>query len=295
MMTDQEIQQAIDACRPGSDDLQRPEMSALAEAVRCDPDVHHRYECSQQFDASVIGLFRDVPVPAGLVDRLLAAVDPSSRRTTAESQEPVTPLSSEHDVRKGAERVNRGSPRARRRIWPIMAGSLTAVAALGGFLLLVPYFGVGEPRADDERLPDEIMLWADAVVRQGWNEDLQTPEVLERPLDRRAVRASPQRWCSIATAYDSQTVVYDVAPRGTEMALVFCMRSRVRNSTLREMPPWNAVSATGGLTLGVWRREDLVYVLVVRGGPLRYRELIEASPLIGRLLNGRPFLLTATV
>ena len=54
-MTDQEIQQAIDACRPGSDDLQRPEMAALAEAVRRDPEVRRRYERSQQFDASVSG------------------------------------------------------------------------------------------------------------------------------------------------------------------------------------------------------------------------------------------------
>jgi hypothetical protein len=78
------------------------------------------------------------------------------------------------------------------------------------------------------------------------------------------------------------------------MALVFCMRSRVGNSTLPDMPPWNAFSATGGLTLGVWRRGDMVYVLVVRGGPRRYRELIEASPLIGLLLNGHSFSLTVT-
>ena len=225
MMTDQEIQQAIDACRPGSDDLQRPEMAALAEAIRCDPDVRRRYDCSQQFDASVRGVFRDVPVPAGLADRLLAAVEPSLGRATEELQEPVTPLSSGHDVRKDAEDASRWPHRRRRRILSIVAGGLTAAAALAGFLLLVPYFGVAEPRPDD-RLPGEIMVWADAVVRQGWNEDLQTAQSLRRPLDR-AVRASPQRWCSIATAYDSQTIVYDVAPRGADMALVFCMRSRV--------------------------------------------------------------------
>jgi hypothetical protein len=60
------------------------------------------------------------------------------------------------------------------------------------------------------------------------------------------------------------------------------------------MPPLNAFSATGGLTLGVWRRGDMVYVLVVRGGQRRYRELIEASPLIGVLLNSFPVSLTAT-
>lgn len=291
-MTDQEIQHAIDACRPGSDDLQQPEMAALAETVRHDPEVRRQYECSQQFDALVSEAVHDVCVPAGLADRLLAALEPTSGQATVESPEPVASISSERDIRKAAAGVGRWSHRRRSRIWTIMAGSLTAAAALAGFLLLVPYFSVTEPRPDD-RLPGEIMMWADAVVRQGWNEDLPTAQVLERPLDR-AVRARPERWCSIATSYDSQTIVYDVAPRGTEMALVFCMRSRVRSSTLPEMPPWNAFSATGGLTLGVWRRGDMVYVLVVRGGSRRYRELIEAAPLIGLLLNGSPFSLTGT-
>jgi hypothetical protein len=283
MMTDQEIQQAIDACRPGSDDLQQPEMAALAETIRREPDVRRRYECSQQFDGLVRESFRDVPVPDGLADRLLAAIAPSLDTTTVESREPVARPPSEHHVRRAAEEAARWPRWKRRRIWAVMAGSLTAAAALVGFLLLAPYFSSSEPRPDD-RLPGEIMAWSDAVVRQGWNEDLPAAQVL-RPLDR-AVRADPQRWCSIATTYDSQTVVYDVAPRGAEMALVFCMRCRVRDSMLPEMPPWNAFSATGGLTLGVWRRGDMVYVLVVRGGSRRYRELIEASPLIGLLPNG---------
>jgi hypothetical protein len=291
MMTDQEIQQAIDACRPGSDDLQQPEMAGLAEAIRRDPDVRRRYECSQQFDALVREPFRDVPVPDGLADRLLAAIAPSLDRTTVESQQPVALRPSEHHVRKAAEQAGRWPRRKRRRIWMVMTGSLMAAAAVVGFLLLVPYFSGDEPLPDD-RLPGEILAWSDAVVRQGWNEDVPAAQVL-RPLDR-AVRADPQRWCSIATAYDSQTVVYDVAPRGAEMALVFCMRCRVRNSILPEMPPLNAFSATGGLTLGIWRRGDMVYVLVVRGGVRRYRELIEASPLIGLLLNGCPVSLTAT-
>lgn len=161
----------------------------------------------------------------------------------------------------------------------MVAGTCTALAVLAAFVLLVPYFRAAEPLADD-RLPGEILAWSEAVVRQGWNEDLLAAQALTRPLDR-AVRANPQRWCSIATDYDSQTVVYDLASRGAEMALVFCMRCPVSHSQLPQLPPGTAFSATGGLTLGVWRRGDLVYVLAVRGGQNRYRQLIESSPLIG--------------
>jgi hypothetical protein len=290
-MTHTEIQQAVDACRPGSEDLQGPEMAALSEAVQSDPEVRRCYERSQQFDAAVSWAFRDVPVPVGLADRLLAAVGPSSEQSTAKPSELVSLPSTDRDIQIAANQGSRWPQRRNRRIWTVAAGTLTAAAALAVFLLVVPYFGAEEPQAGD-RLAGDIVAWTDLVVRQGWNEDLQAAQVHERPLDR-TVRASPQRWCSIATAYDSQTIVYDIAPPGGALALVFCMRSKSRTSSLPDIPPWNAFSATGGLTLGVWRRGDMVYVLVVGGGARRYRELIEASQPIGFLLDGHPLSLTA--
>jgi len=317
-MTEREIQQAMDVCRPDSEDLQQPEMAALAEAIRSDPEVRRRYERSQRFDVAVTGMFRDVPVPEGLENRLLAAIESAGTvpletgpletatasddcldtassldRTSVEPQERAVLRDASPDIQNNGGHRGHWLRRKRSRVWAIMAGTLTAVAALVGFLLIAPYSGVVEPRADD-RLPGEVLAWTDAVVRQGWNTDLQADSLRDRPLDS-AVRAFPQRWCAIATAYDSQTVVYDLALREGDLALVFCMRSRVRASALPEIPPWNAFSATGGLTLAVWRRGDMVYVLLVRGGPRQYRELIEAPPLIGLVPNGRSFSLTRTV
>lgn len=291
MTTDREIQQAIDACRPGSEDLHQPELAPLAEAILRDPGVRRRYECSLRFDAGVREAFREVPVPDGLDERLLAAIESSRVGAVVESPTCAACSPANHEVRAESGAGGRWPSAKRRRIWSLVAGSLIAVAALAGFVLLVPFFRAAEPRPDD-RLPGEILAWSDAVVRQGWNEDLRAAQALTRPLDR-AVRANSQRWCAIATAYDSQTVVYDVAPRGAELALVFCMRCPVSHSKLPQLPPGNGFSATGGLTLGVWRRGDLVYVLVVRGGANRYRQLIESSPLIGFRI-GAPFSLAAT-
>jgi len=290
-MTDRNIQQAIDACRPGRDDLQSPEMDFLAEAVRSDPEVRRQYERSQQFDAAVSWAFRDVPVPADLGERLLALVEASPDQSPAASLELPSPPSSAHDARQDLQPDRRWPRGIRRRTWTVMAGSLAAAAALVGFLVVAQPFGASEPVVD-ERLPGEIQAWTDAVVRQGWNDNLQAAELGERPLDR-AVRGMPRRWCQIATDYDSRTLAYDLAPPGSDPAVVFCMRSKVGTSALPRSPPWNAFSATGGLTLGVWRRGDMVYVLVVLGGPQRYREFIEASPLIGfRVGDGCPPYLT---
>jgi len=295
MMTDREIQEAMDACRPGSADLQQAELAALADAIRCDAGLRRRWECSQRFDARVRNALVDVPVPAGLEERLLAAVESPSESAAdgviAPSLACAAGAPAGDEIRTGPGHAGRWPWAERRRVWTVISGSLVAIAALAGFVLLVPYFRVSEPRADD-RLPDEILAWSDTVVRQGWKDDLSSAQALARPLDR-AIRANPQRWCSIATAYDAQTLVYDVAPPGGEMALVFCMHCPVSRTALPQIPPWNGFSATGGLTLGVWRRGGLVYVLVVRGGPSRYRQFIEASPLIG-LLIGAPFSPIAT-
>jgi len=291
-MTDPKIQQAIDACRPRGDDLLLPELDFLAQAVRSDPEVRRQYQRSQQFDACISGAFCDVPIPAGLADRLLAAVGTSPDQTPAIPAELPSPPSSGVASRQDSEPRRRWLRGVRPRTWATMAGSLAAAAALIGFLLVGQHFGVTEPVAD-ERLPGEILAWDDAVVRQGWNDNVRATEPGERPLDP-AVRGVPRRWCQIATRYDSKTIVYDLAPPGADQAVVFCMRSKARTTSLPNAPPWKAFSASGGLTLGVWRHGDMVYVLAVRGGPRRYREFIEASPWIGfRSGTGHPFSLIA--
>ncbi len=290
MMTDSNIQQAIDACRPASEDLRLPEMDSLAAAVRNDPEVRRQYERSQGWDASLGDAFRDVPVPAGLADRLLAAVGAGHELPTSGQVELSSPrASSDRDLRESAGPSRRWPRGIRRRTWIVLSAGV-ATAALVGFLLVGWYFGAAEPVAGD-RLAGEILEWNVTVQKQGWNDNVQAAELRERPLDR-AVRGVPRRWCQIRTVYDSRTMVYDLTPPGGAFAVVFCMHSKAGASSLPNVP----FSATGGLTLGVWRRGDMVYVLAVQGGPRRYREFIEAPPVIGfRSGIGRPASLTEKV
>lgn len=284
--------EAIDACRPNSDDLRQPEMADLAEALQVDPRLGSNYQRSQEFDAIVVRMMPDLPVPDGLEERLLLALT-TSQDADRESREAgewfddncrakgqaVQPRAArEHVPATARDGVGR-RPRGRRWAWTLAAASLVAAGAVAAVLVLAPSFTAIEPRAD-EQLPREILAWVDAVVREGWNTDFEADRVRRRPLDL-AVRATPRRWCSIRTRYDPQTAVYDVSSRDADFALAFCMDAPVRTSLLPEIPPWNPQPATGGLTVGVWRRGNLVYVLACRGGTRRYRELIEGTSLIG--------------
>ena len=69
---DPRIREAMEACRPGSDDLEDPALVFLAEQLAADPKLGHVFERLQRLDGTVAEAFGDVPVPDGLADRITA-------------------------------------------------------------------------------------------------------------------------------------------------------------------------------------------------------------------------------
>ena len=51
MMDHRKLDEMIDACRPGSDDIGLPELSPLADRIEGDPDLDDRYGRTQRLDA----------------------------------------------------------------------------------------------------------------------------------------------------------------------------------------------------------------------------------------------------
>ena len=52
-MDDLSLRNAMDSCRPSSDDLAQPELSQLAEHLQDDPELARQFERMQQWDATV--------------------------------------------------------------------------------------------------------------------------------------------------------------------------------------------------------------------------------------------------
>src|SRR5688572_11232473 len=77
-MVDRELLERIDACRPGSDDLHDPRLAPLADELAESPIKRDLYQRVQALDAVIGEAIDDVPLPAGLSERLLAslAVEP---------------------------------------------------------------------------------------------------------------------------------------------------------------------------------------------------------------------------
>ena len=86
---DAEIRDAIESCRPGSDDLGLPEMAPLAQALSADAALRASFNRIQRLDRRIVAATRDVPVPAGLAERVLARLQGPSVDRDADCSEQV--------------------------------------------------------------------------------------------------------------------------------------------------------------------------------------------------------------
>src|SRR5262245_48473703 len=129
MGQNQPYREQIDACRPGSDDLALLALADLARAAESDRAVAGDLARSQRFDRSVAAAMHDVPLPAGLLERLEAQLAAGEAVEDEATGEPVSlPVSA-------AEPGSR-SRISRRGLWAAAASlAVVALLAIGGMFL----------------------------------------------------------------------------------------------------------------------------------------------------------------
>jgi len=263
---DPRIWELIEACRPGSDDLEDPLLAPLAEQLAANPELADLFERLQHLDASLAEAFRDVPLPDGLEDRIttrLAAVRNGRKASTEDQPALETPAGE-----PAAEPRRRFSRR-----WLLAAGAVAAVAASLVLAIVVP----------DRALPvldrDEVLKAAKADfenwIAQGQlvgNGKPRADYPLSRDIDPRRV---PQtRWRSIDNFLGCRGVAYDLnlGRPGVPRATLYVLRATVPG--LDSVAPSKPSSETGGRSVAAWQTDDLLYVLVVEGGRRAYQSFL---------------------
>jgi len=156
------------------------------------------------------------------------------------------------------------------------AAALATVAVALTLFLVVRGTPGRLPELNDDFSRD-VIGWTQQVQQGDWYEG-QAP--VAYPLDR-AIRAVPRRWTQLATGYDRRTLVYDLTPPGRDFAFAFCIPIRGRPCGLPLLPPATPFSTTGGIAMGAWQTQDMVYVLAVQGGQNRYQTFMNSGILIG--------------
>lgn len=244
-MSNQNLREQIDACRADSDDLRAPEMGELAAAVQHDPQIARELEKAQQMDRSLRAAIHDVAVPAGMLERLLAA--------TA-SDMPPQPVDA--PVELAAPR----RPVLGRRIMATVA----AVAAVALVAVSINAFLAPLPRviSATELAERAERWWVQSFPASGWTTALATAPFKTHPVDS-LVRGKPNAWRAVSTADDSQVIAYRLSPPGQPQAMLFVVRSSAQYSVAAP-PGHTALSASRGMKIVAWQNAGCLYVLAVQ-------------------------------
>ena len=245
-MIDKELLKAIDACRPGSDDINinAPEMAELAELLRRDPAARELYQRVQQIDTDMKATMEDVPVPDGLKQRLAARLEAAS----------------------GVVPSGAGRRPAARTGWLLGTGAALATTACLSFLIFNSWRPAG-PEYDIEEIQRLTLKFYQLDSLQEHIVKNEPPSD-SFPLSEAVVGSTLNGWREIQKGVlDQPGVAYHLAaPDGSQAVVLVVRMSRFKVRDLPYHPqPANAVS-TGGVWATAWGEGNLLFVLVIRDG-----------------------------
>lgn len=266
---DTKVRELMDACRPDSDDISEPEMSALADLLSQDSAAREIFARSENLDRSIGKAFRDVQPPPGLAARLLAAAvgEDELTRTDSDGQ-------SAEQVSAASRAAQTHSKRTSRRRWIALAGTLAAS------LVVAVYAAVVLNQADDPishlTVADMAIAWLDDAQQGDWD-GVKKPPTDSYPLASSInVDADPgsiKQWQFIRTDY-GKAAVYDLTPPGDKFVYLFTIRTGEQFSA-PQLLPLQPARNTQGVSIGVSYHDGILHVLVVDGDERRYSEFIQ--------------------
>jgi hypothetical protein len=302
--------EALDVCRPGSDDFDRLLESRTIEAIRSDADLTARYQRLQRFDAAVGRAFADAPVPAGLEARLMAALAADSLVSAVQAAAlpgvnialpgantastpvagatvPTVPGVTVPGVTLPAPTVpvadlRLESGRLSRRRWMAACGAAGAATAAG----LVGFWFIKSTAPTEitaEQLLDEAYTLHDAdgsfpaaaIDPRNPPTDFPLTSAIKLPAG-----FVPRRRNLDGRLIGRPGVAYELAAVGQPRATLYVLGDRFGMQGVGGVPQiasGEADKTTGHRALGAWREGGMLYVFVVEGDKPRYRQFFAQS------------------
>lgn len=270
------IRELMDSCPPQGDGLGQPEMRPLVDLIAADAGVARQLDRSRRLDVGISRAVQDVPIPAGLEQRLLAAL---GEHPGVSPQEPSKPLGDASGSASGLDLESRPSAAAADldlvtpggkpalgswRLWATLA---TCAAALALIPLLVNRQPVGE--VGYEELVSSALNWE--LSDEAWLSDHAIWTRYPLPKQMTVMRLDGRQEVQLSqfklTAY-----CYAVALQsGSARIFVF---DKPLGFTLPTAPPVQPMF-TQGRCVAAWTSDGLVYVLVLDGGENDYKRAIQ--------------------
>ena len=271
---DPRIVEAMEACRPGSDDLTDPAMEALRRQLSDSPELSRTYQRLQRLDQALADAFRDVPVPEGLQDRILA-------RLAAAGVQHGPPEASLSRDAEGVSVPRTGSRRSWRRRWLIGTCAVAAAAAMVLGVLL--HLQRSDKFNKSDMLSSAIEFFTNDAREGGhpMSGPVQPPPGLPfsralaaifAPVETRFV---DMRWRAVHGFLNREAVAYDLVGRRGVSATVYVATCSVDG--LATEVPLRPMLSTGQSSASAWQEGNLLYVLVVDGGIQDYERFFAGA------------------
>jgi hypothetical protein len=260
--TDVRWLEAMEVCRPASDDLADPALADLAAELGRNHKLEVIFARLQKVDAVLAGAIQDVPVPTGLADRLMTVLT-----LHAVGEPALLPAPLETAV---APCLSRPARRLRRGWMFSVAGAIAALV-----LIAVGWFH----RSQVEYSPSSVL---EAAV-DFFNSDLeQRGELLASvsppwgfPASRYVPLSAQTRWHRVGSLLHSGGVAYELTGPGGTRATLYVVRRSVQG--LPDQPPSRPTYGTARCCSAAWQEGPLLYVLVVVGETSDYQRLVNVS------------------
>jgi len=253
----QQIIEGIDACRPGSSDLHSAEFFELADRLQAEAPLRNLYDRVQQLDARLNPAMHEVAVPAGLVDRLLAALAAESAEASPELNgaapvDAVVTLPASLPI-----------PGVSRRRW-LLASLATAAGLLVAATLAWHYRPTVEQPIDVAGLGESLY----SRVNEQWRSIASAPVALRFPNS-----LIPAHGWQAVEDNGEKAVAFDLS-HGPARGVLFVLRRKLPR--LQSSTPTNPQYSTGGRAIAAWESNGLSYVLVVED-ERSYRSFFKTS------------------
>lgn len=214
-----------------------------------DRETDGKGEGAEPFDERLRGALHDLPLPAGIAERVNARL--------AAGEKPAV------DVAKRAN-AGRFSRLSRRQV--LVAGGSLAASALGGFAI----YRLAKPQrvVSRDELAADLSSWPGRLEEGGWRDVTSEPLPKGVVLDS-AVLGGPVAhqsfWHESAKGWSGKITAISLAPAGQPVAMVFVVAA---NASFRvpAAPTFESrVPLSDGLAASAWqpREGGALYVLVV--------------------------------
>lgn len=263
---DPRILDALEACRPGSDDWADPSLAFLAAEFVAHPELEQIYGRLQRLDGKLAQTYRDVPVPECLAERIVARLEATRGRPlgSEESTAPAAAPTAESPAPTAVRRVSR------RAIWAAVASVGTMAAAV----LLVAILNRPGPVeiTRETAVAEAIQHFGAQMSELDWrSSEVKSPS--RYPFSREVLPVAHMRWAPLHGFLGRDGVVYEmVAANGTRAALYVVADAP---ANLPSLPPRLPAIFTAQRSASAWQSEGLLYVLVVDGSPQRYQQVLD--------------------